>query len=229
MADSHDILILPGDGIGGEVVSVARQVMEAAAARFDISLRCREGLVGGAAIDATGDPLPEATLDACRDADAVVLGAVGGPRWDDPSAKTRPEAGLLALRKELGLYANLRPIRAQPLLEGASPLRPDLIEGVDILFFRELTGGIYFGPSGVSDDGEEAFSTMVYTADEVRRIVRMAATAARRRRGRLRHMLSLESDRLLLAQDWIDRYRTVWTQSIARLAELAEELERGTT
>ena len=179
------IALLPGDGIGPEVTAEAARVLAAVATRFGHDFELSEHVVGGAAIDATGDPLPWATLAACRDADAVMLGAVGGPAWDDPRAKTRPEAGLLALRRELGLYANLRPIRPQPLLAGASPLRPDLIRDVDILFFRELTGGIYFGPSGVSEDGEEAFSTMVYTGDEVRRIVRMAATAARTRRGRL--------------------------------------------
>lgn len=179
------IALLPGDGIGPEVTAEAARVLGAVAERFGHDLVLSEHPIGGAAIDATGYPLPPETLEACRHADAVVLGAVGGPRWDDPTAKLRPEGGLLALRRALGLYANLRPIRVRPLLSAASPLRPHLIEGVDILFFRELTGGIYFGPSGVTEDGEEAFSTMVYTAHEVRRIVRMAATAARGRRGRL--------------------------------------------
>jgi 3-isopropylmalate dehydrogenase len=141
--------------------------------------------MGGNAIDDYGDPLPAATLAACRDADAVILGAVGGPRWDDPTAKTRPEAGLLQLRAELGLFANLRPVTAYDQLIAASPLRPEIVAGVDILFYRELTGGIYFGDAWLSDDGSTAHSTMTYHAEEIRRIVRMAAAAARGRRGKL--------------------------------------------
>jgi 3-isopropylmalate dehydrogenase len=124
-------------------------------------------------------------LEACRQADAVLLGAVGGPKWDDPNAKTRPEAGLLSLRKELGLFANLRPITAHRQLIDASPLRQDLIDGVDILFFRELTGGIYFGRSSLSKDGHRAESVMEYSTGEIERIVRMAAAAARGRRNKL--------------------------------------------
>jgi 3-isopropylmalate dehydrogenase len=141
--------------------------------------------MGGSAIDEYGDPLPQATLEACRQADAVLLGAVGGPKWDDPEAKTRPEAGLLTLRKELGLFANLRPITAHSQLIDASPLRRDLIEGVDILFFRELTGGIYFGDSWLSQDGSRARSVMEYSVGEIERIVRLAAEAARSRSNRL--------------------------------------------
>lgn len=141
--------------------------------------------MGGSAIDEYGDPLPEGTLEACRHADAVLLGAVGGPKWDDPNAKTRPEAGLLTLRKELGLFANLRPITAHDQLINASPLRRDLIEGVDILFFRELTGGIYFGDSYLSPDGDSAQSVMEYSVGEIERIVRLAAAAARGRKNRL--------------------------------------------
>jgi 3-isopropylmalate dehydrogenase len=179
------IVLLPGDGIGPEVTAEARRVLMKVAAAFEHDFVFDERPMGGNAIDAYGDPLPDSTLEACRAADAVILGAVGGPKWDDPTAKTRPEAGLLALRKELGLFANLRPIRPHRALTGASPLRPDLIAGVDILFFRELTGGIYFGEHGVSDDGSEAWSEMRYSAHEVRRIVRLAADAARSRRGRL--------------------------------------------
>jgi 3-isopropylmalate dehydrogenase len=179
------IVLLPGDGIGPEVIAEARRVLDAVANRFGHTFTFEERLLGGIAIDETGDPLPAATLEACRSADAVLLGAVGGPKWDDPTAKTRPEAGLLSIRKELGLYANLRPIVAHEQLIAASPLRPDLIRGVDILFFRELTGGIYFGPSGVDDVGFSAYSTMVYSATEVRRIVRLAARAAEGRRGKV--------------------------------------------
>ena len=141
--------------------------------------------MGGNAIDDYGDPLPESTLAACREADAVLLGAVGGPKWDDPNAKTRPEAGLLRLRKELGLFANLRPVTAFDELVAASPLRREIVAGVDILFFRELTGGIYFGEQHLSPDGTVAHSTMTYSVTEVERIVRMAADAARLRRNKV--------------------------------------------
>lgn len=178
-------VLLPGDGIGPEVIAAAHRVLVATAQRFGHSFEFDEQPMGGNAIDDYGDPLPQASLDACRSADAVILGAVGGPKWDDPDAKTRPEAGLLNLRKELGLFANLRPITAHQQLIGASPLRRELIEGVDILFFRELTGGIYFGRSSLSDDGRRAESVMEYTVGEIERIVRMAAIAARNRTGRL--------------------------------------------
>jgi 3-isopropylmalate dehydrogenase len=178
-------VLLPGDGIGPEVTAAAQQVLVAVAARFGHDFSFDSRPIGGNAIDEFGDPLPQSTLDACRAADAVILGAVGGPKWDDPNAKTRPEAGLLALRKSLGLFANLRPITAHHQLIGASPLRPELIEGVDILFFRELTGGIYFGASSVDDSGRSASSVMEYSVGEVERIVRMAAAAARNRRNRL--------------------------------------------
>jgi 3-isopropylmalate dehydrogenase len=179
------IVLLPGDGIGPEVIAAARVVLERVADHFGHGFEFDSRPMGGNAIDDYGDPLPQSTLAACREADAVLLGAVGGPKWDDPTAKTRPEAGLLSLRKELGLFANLRPITAQPQLIDASPLRRSLIEGVDILFFRELTGGIYFGSSMLSDDGRYAESVMAYAAGEIERIVRLAAAAARRRRNKL--------------------------------------------
>jgi 3-isopropylmalate dehydrogenase len=178
-------VLLPGDGIGPEIVREARKVLESVAVRFGHTFSMEECLMGGIAIDELGDPLPQSTLDTCRDADAILLGAVGGPKWDDPNAKTRPEAGLLAIRKELGLFANLRPITTHPQLVAASPLRPDIVAGVDILFFRELTGGIYFGDSHRSADGVTASSTMTYTTGEIQRIVRLAAEAAQRRRGKL--------------------------------------------
>ncbi len=177
--------LLPGDGIGPEVTTAAHKVLIATGNRFGHKFEFESRPMGGNAIDDYGDPLPQATLDACRTADAVILGAVGGPQWDDPSAKTRPEAGLLSLRKELGLFANLRPITAHTQLLDASPLRRELIEGVDILFLRELTGGIYFGRSSLSEDGLRAESVMEYTVGEVERIVRMAAVAAQGRSGRL--------------------------------------------
>jgi 3-isopropylmalate dehydrogenase len=179
------IALLPGDGIGPEVIEQGRLVLEAVAARFDHDFSFEQHLIGGVAIDETGDPLPEATLTAAKRSDAVLLGAVGGYRWDDPDAETRPEAGLLAIRQELNLFANLRPVRTHEQLIDASPLRRDLIEGVDILFFRELTGGIYFGGSTSSDDGTQVSDMMTYSVPEVERIVRLAAKAAQSRNGKL--------------------------------------------
>lgn len=177
--------LLPGDGIGPEIVQQARIVLDTVARRYNHEFTYDEHLMGGCAIDATGDPLPSATLEACKASDVIILGAVGGPKWSDPDAKTRPEAGLLALRKELGLYANLRPVKTFDALVDASPLRREIVEGTDILFFRELTGGIYFGGATVSDDGTEVANHMRYTVGEIERIVRMAGAGARERSGRL--------------------------------------------
>ncbi len=181
-------VLLPGDGIGPEIVGQTRRVLVRVAEKFNLNFHFEECLIGGIAIDQTGDPLPPATIDACRRSQAILLGAVGGPKWDDPAAKTRPEAGLLRIRKELGLFANLRPIAPFPELLDASPLKQEIVEGTDILFFRELTGGIYFGPSGcetLPDGNERAFSTMVYETYEIERIVRLAGAAARQRRKKL--------------------------------------------
>lgn len=181
------IVLLPGDGIGPEIVTQARRVLNVIAAKFGHSFEMPEHAIGGNAIDAYGNPLPEETLNACRNSQAVLLGAVGGPKWDDPSAKTRPEAGLLRIRKELGLFANLRPTKTWDELLDASPLRRDIVAGTDILFVRELTGGIYFGESGRRPhvSGEEAWNTMIYSTGEIERVVRVAAEAARKRRGKL--------------------------------------------
>ena len=183
-----NIVLLPGDGIGPEVTAQAVRVLEAIAKSFGHDFQFVSKRIGGIAIDETGDPLPQDTIDACKAADAILLGAVGGPKWDDPTAKTRPEAGLLKIRKELGLFANLRPIVTFDELLDSSPLKREIIEGTDILFFRELTGGLYFGPSGTEDlpdGGQKSFSTAVYTTEEIERIVRMAAKAAVQRRGKL--------------------------------------------
>jgi 3-isopropylmalate dehydrogenase len=184
MTDAR-ILLLPGDGIGPEIVAQAHRVLAAVAVRFGHEFVFEEQLIGGIAIDQTGGPLPEATVEAARSSDAIVLGAVGGPRWDDPNAKTRPEAGLLEIRKQLELFANLRPVRTHRQLVSASPLRPELVEGVDILFFRELTGGIYFGEATTSDDGRTVSNAMTYSVPEIERIVRLAGHAARKRSGKL--------------------------------------------
>lgn len=182
------IVLLPGDGIGPEVVGEAHRVLDAVARKFGHRFDFSSHPIGGNAIDDFGDPLPEATLNACRGSDAVLLGAVGGPKWDDPNAKTRPEAGLLRIRKELGLFANLRPVKTYSCLVDASPLKRHIVDGTDILFFRELTGGIYFGESGLkrnADGSETAYSTEIYSTHEIERIVRLAAAAARSRSGRL--------------------------------------------
>jgi len=183
-----NIVLLPGDGIGPEVTAQAVRILESIAEKFGHDFVFQSKKIGGIAIDETGDALPQDTTDACKKSDAILLGAVGGPKWDDPNAKTRPEAGLLKIRKELGLFANLRPIVTFSELVDASPLKREIIEGTDILFFRELTGGLYFGPSGTEElpDGQQrAYSTAVYTTSEIERIVRMAAEAARKRRGKL--------------------------------------------
>ena len=180
------ITTLPGDGIGPEVVAEGVRVLQAVATRYGHTFTFEEGLIGGCAIDATGAPLPPATLAACRRADGVLMGAVGGPRWSDPTAPVRPEQGLLGLRKELGLFANLRPVHVYPALVTASPLRPGRLTGVDLVVVRELTGGIYFGPrKEATDDDPAAYDTMTYTAAEVRRIAHVAFRLARRRRGRV--------------------------------------------
>jgi len=181
------IVLLPGDGIGPEIVAQARRVLDVIAKRFSHKFDMPEHAIGGNAIDKFGDPLPEATLTACRNSQAVLLGAVGGPKWDDPNAKTRPEAGLLRIRKELGLFANLRPTKTWDELLDASPLKREIVAGTDILFVRELTGGIYFGESGRRPhaSGEEAWNVMIYSTGEIERVVRVAADAARKRRGKL--------------------------------------------
>jgi 3-isopropylmalate dehydrogenase len=181
------VALLPGDGIGPEVVAAGRSALAHACALVGVTVAFEEGLIGGAAIDATGQPLPDATVALCRRADAVLLGAVGGPRWDDPSAAVRPEQGLLAIRRALGLYANLRPVVPHPALADASPLRPERIVGVDLLVVRELTGGIYFGEKRRERTaaGERATDLCVYDEHEIARTVRLAAGLARARRGLL--------------------------------------------
>ena len=193
------IAVLPGDGIGVEVIAEARKVLEAVARASGHTLHFETALIGGVAIDATGTALPRETLSLCRASDAVLLGAVGGPKWDDPRAKVRPEQGLLGLRKELGLFANLRPVKINPAVIGASPVKPDVLAGTDLLVVRELTGGLYFGDRGRSDDGSVAFDTMVYSILEIERVVRMAFELARKRRRKVTSVDKanvLESSRL---------------------------------
>ena len=181
------IALLPGDGIGPEVVAEGARVLRAVAERWDHAIEFREGLIGGCALDARGTPLPPETLELCKAADAVLLGAVGGPRWDNPDARQRPEQGLLGLRRELQVYANLRPVTVHPSLAAASPLRAERLEGVDFVVVRELTGGIYFGDKRREQvpGGERAVDECVYTTVEIERVTRVAAQLARTRRRKL--------------------------------------------
>lgn len=179
-----DIIILAGDGIGPEVTAAALTILDVIADKFGHQFAYAHHLIGGIAIDRAADPLPIISLAACMAADAVLLGAVGGPKWDDPDAKVRPEQGLLRIRKAMGLFANLRPISIHPALADASPLKAEKLEGVDLLVVRELTGGLYFGEGKrwQADGQEHASSVMVYSESEIRRIVTVAFEAARGRR-----------------------------------------------
>jgi 3-isopropylmalate dehydrogenase len=177
------ITLLPGDGIGPEVTAAAHRVLKEVATRYEHNFEFDVQLIGGSAIDATGEPLPQDTVASCERSDAVFLGAVGGPKWSDPNAAVRPEQGLLNLRSVLGVYANLRPVKVIDELIAASPLKPEILDGVDMIVVRELTGGIYFGEK----IREATFATDVcrYQTDEIERIVRMAARLAEGRRGKL--------------------------------------------
>lgn len=180
------IALLPGDGIGPEVTAQAVKAVEAVCRRFGHQAVFKTGLAGACAIEACGNPYPDRTHALCMDSDAVFFGAVGDPKYDhDPSAPVRPEQGLLAMRKRLGLYANLRPVETFPALADRSPLKRERIEGADFLCIRELTGGLYFGEKGYRDDGETAFDTCTYSREEIRRILGLAFRAARSRRGHL--------------------------------------------
>ncbi len=181
------IAVLPGDGIGPEVTGQAIKALQAIADIYGHTFTFTEGLIGAAAIAATGNPFPQATEELCKAADAILFGAIGDPKYDnDPSAKVRPEQGLLKMRQELGLFGNIRPVTTYESLAGISPLKNEVIKGVDFVVFRELTGGIYFGePRGRSENGEKAYDTCVYARYEVERIARLAFEAASKRSGRL--------------------------------------------
>ena len=182
------ITVIPGDGIGTEVVAQALRVLDKIETIYGHRFERQEALAGGAALDATGLPLPAETLEKCKDSDAVLLGALGGPKWDNNPPGKKPENGLLGLRAGLGLYANLRPARIYPALANASTLKREVVEGVDLLIVRELTGGIYFGkPRGISKEGEEevGINTEIYRTSEIRRIAKVGFEAARKRRRKL--------------------------------------------
>jgi 3-isopropylmalate dehydrogenase len=194
------ITILPGDGIGKEVTAEGKRVLEAVANSFGHSFQYDEGIIGHDAIEATGQPLPDETLEKLRNCDAILFGAVGHPKYDsDPTLKVRPEQGLLRMRKELGLYANIRPIKLFDELLEASSIKPEVLKGSDILFFRELTGDVYFGEKGRKDDGDTAFDVMIYHRYEVERIANKAFQAARTRKKKVTSVDKanvLESSRL---------------------------------
>ena len=189
---SARIVLLSGDGIGPEVVAAGRRILERVCSRANFDVAFDDELIGGAAIDATGMPLPPATLEAARKANAILLGAVGGPKWDIPGAKVRPEQGLLSIRKALGLFANLRPVRVTEALADASPLKRELVIGCDIMFVRELTGGVYFGEPRVERD--DALDSMKYQRHEVERVVRLAFSLAQ---GRRRKVTSVDKANVL--------------------------------
>jgi 3-isopropylmalate dehydrogenase len=202
------IAVLAGDGIGEEVTAEAVRVLTAVAARFGHAFEFRPGLLGGAAIDATGQALPPATLALTEAADAILLGAVGGPKWSAPDAKVRPEQGLLQLRKALGLFANLRPVVPHPAVLHASPLKPELLRGVDIMVVRELTGGIYFGEK--TRTATEAVDVCRYTLEEIERVVRLAAELAR---GRRRKLCSIDKANVLETS-------RLWRSAVERIMPL---------
>ena len=207
MSKQHHITLLPGDGIGSEIISVAVEVLKAIAPKHDLEFSFTEALIGGAAIDETGKPLPEETLTACRKSDAVLLAAIGGYKWDNLPRHQRPETGLLEMRSLLGLFANLRPATILPQLIDASSLKREIVEGVDIMVVRELTGGIYFGqPKGVfaTETGEQrGVNTMAYSVSEIDRIARIGFETAQKRSGRL---CSVDKANVLdVSQLWRDR------------------------
>lgn len=203
----YRIALLPGDGIGPEIIQVAVEVLKLVGEQLNIGFTFQEALIGGAAIDTTGEPLPEKTLEICRHSDAVLLAAIGGYKWDNLPRHQRPETGLLGLRSGLGLFANLRPAKILPQLIDASSLKREVVEGVDIMVVRELTGGIYFGqPKGIfaSETGEKrGVNTMAYTESEIDRIGRVAFETAQKRRSKL---CSVDKANVLeVSQLWRDR------------------------
>ncbi|WP_247218405.1 3-isopropylmalate dehydrogenase [Synechococcus sp. C9] len=204
---SYKIAVLPGDGIGSEIMTVTVDILEKLGQKYGIDFSFSEALIGGIAIDQTGQPLPPETLELCRQSDGVLLGAVGGPQWDDLPSHLRPEQALLGLRSGLGLFANLRPAKVFPELLQASSLKPEVINGVDLLVVRELTGGIYFGqPKGIfsTETGElRGVNTMAYRASEIDRIARVAFEAAQKRR---KNLCSVDKANVLeVSQLWRQR------------------------
>lgn len=211
------IVILEGDGIGPEVTAEARKILTAVADRFGHTIEFDHQMIGGRSIDELGTSLPDETVEAAARAEAVLLGAVGGPKWDDPGMPDRPERGVLALRKSLDLFANLRPVKLQPQLLSASTIKEETLEGVDLLVVRELTGGIYFGSRKEADDNFEAYDTMVYTRPEIERVVRLAADSAMERNRRL---ASVDKANVLASSRL---WRSVATETLSDFPELEVE------
>lgn len=203
------IAVLPGDGIGPEVTAEAVKVLAAVAGKYGHEFAFNEALMGGCAIDATGSALPEGTVRVCEQSDAILLGAVGGPQWSDPTAPVRPEQGLLGLRQRFGLFANLRPVKAHPALADHAPMRADLLGDVDMLFVRELTGGIYFGPRQEQGGGDSAYDTNLYTVGEVERVARVAFQAAQ---GRRRRVASVDKANVLASM-------RLWRRTVVQVHE----------
>ena len=211
------IVILDGDGIGPEVTAEAKKILAVVADSFGHNFEFDHQMIGGRPIDQFGTSLPDETVEAAAKAEAVLLGAVGGPKWDDPSMPDRPERGVLALRKGLDLFANLRPVKLQPQLLSASTIKEETLEGVDLLVVRELTGGIYFGSRKEADDNFEAYDTMVYTRPEIERVVRLAAESAMERNKRL---ASVDKANVLASSRL---WRSVATETLTDYAELEVE------
>lgn len=203
------ITVLPGDGIGPEVTAKAVEALEAIAGKYQHEFTFNEALMGGCAIDATGNPLPDETINIAEQGEAILLGAVGGPQWSDPTAAVRPEQGLLKIRQHFGLFANLRPVKAYPALAEYTPLRRDLLDDVDILFVRELTGGIYFGQRQEQNESDVAFDTMAYSSAEVERVANVAFRAAQ---GRRRKLTSVDKANVLAAM-------RLWRRTVVKVHE----------
>ena len=207
-----NLVVLPGDGIGPEVVAEGIKVLQAAGNKFGHSFNLQYELLGGCSIDATGEALTQATLKKCKGSDAVLLGAIGGPKWADPKAKVQPEDGILALRKGLGLFANLRPVKVHPVLVDATNLKPDVVRGVDLIFVRELTGGLYFARpkrQWRTSRGRRATDSMTYSEQEIERIVRVGFELARKRRKKL---TSVDKSNVLQSS-------RLWRQVVLEVAE----------
>lgn len=209
------ITVLAGDGIGVEVTAASVEVLQKIAGKYGHEFSFEDALIGGIAIDQTGTALPDETLRTAEQSDAILLGAVGGPKWDNPTAAVRPEQGLLKIRKHFELFANLRPVKAYPALAQYTPLRADLLEGVDMLFVRELTGGIYFGPRQEQGDGDSAYDTELYTVPEVERV---AAVAFRAAQGRRKKLTSVDKANVLASM-------RLWRRTVVKLHEDYSDVE----
>ena len=209
------IAVLPGDGIGPEVVSKATELLSAIAEKYGHDFTFIEALIGGIAIDETGDPLPAETIAVCEASDAILLGAVGGPKWSDPTASVQPERGLLGLRQHFGLFANLRPVKTYPALVEHAPLRADLLQDVDILFVRELVSGIYFGERQEQGDGDASYDTMSYSQAEVEQVANVAFRAAQ---GRRKKLCSVDKANVLASM-------RLWRRSVVEVHEDYEDVD----